>query len=217
MITNLCFHGIGRCTVEREPGERRYWITRDVFLEVLDLVAEAGDVRLSFDDGNRSDFDVALPALEERGLRATIFALAGRLDDPASLSAADLVALRGAGMSIGSHGWSHIPFRGLEADDARREFVDARTELKWASGGPIDDVALPLGRYDRAALTGLRRAGYRTVFTSDRFPAKEGARLQARYSLTASDDIETVAGILRRPRPLSETISRAKSLVKRSI
>ena len=41
---------------------------------------------------------------------------------------------RSAGMEVGSHGWSHIPWRGLSPADARREFVDARTALAGEHG-----------------------------------------------------------------------------------
>ena len=197
MIINLCFHGIGSIDHEREDGESQYWVTADRFLRILDEVGESGDVRLSFDDGNRSDVAVALPALSERALSASFFALAGRLDDPASLSPSDLRDLRGAGMTIGSHGWTHTPWRGLSDDEARRELVDARTALVEASGGEIEDAALPLGRYDRKLLGRLGRIGYRTVYTSDRLPARSSAWLQARYSVTAHDTVESVRSVIK--------------------
>ncbi|HSN43441.1 MAG TPA: polysaccharide deacetylase family protein, partial [Propionibacteriaceae bacterium] len=188
----LCFHGIGRCRVEREPGEARYWIDEKVFLGVLDGVAARQDVHLSFDDGNVSDVDVALPALRERGLSATFFALAGRLDEASSLSAADLRDLRAAGMVIGNHGWRHISWRGLGPRDEQRELVEARSVLEEACGADVTTAALPLGRYDRAVLGSLRRTGYQTVFTSDRFPVRPSSWLQARYSVTADDTVESV-------------------------
>lgn len=200
MIINLCFHGIGSIDHEREEGESRYWVTTDRFLRILDEVRESPHVRLSFDDGNRSDVEVAFPALCERSLRASFFALAGRLDDPASLSPVDLRELRGAGMEIGSHGWAHAPWRGLDEEEARRELVDARSALVEASGGEVKDAALPLGRYDRQLLGRLRQIGYRTVYTSDRFPARSSAWLQARYSATEQDTVESVRSVIaRRP------------------
>ncbi|HOA85949.1 MAG: polysaccharide deacetylase family protein [Microbacteriaceae bacterium] len=212
-MINLCFHGVGVCAIEREPGEASYWVTRELFLQVLDAVAGRGDVRLSFDDGNRSDIETALPALVERGLRADFFALAGRLDDPASLGPAELRELRAAGMNLGSHGWDHVPWRGLDAREREREFVEARIALSEASEGVIDTAAFPLGRYDRAALRGLKAAGYRTVFTSDRFRARPGAWLQARYSITAGDTIASVRQILAHA-GVAEARARMVSVVK---
>jgi len=215
MITNLCFHGIGACAEEREHGEAKYWVTDAVFQGVLDLVLDRPEVRISFDDGNRSDVDVALPALRQRNLGATFFALAGRLQDPASLNPHDLHELRNNGMTIGTHGWAHIPWRGLSHEIARREFVDAREALAEASGGEIVDAALPLGRYDRRLLSQLRGASYRTVFTSDRFRARAGAWLQARYSVTASDTVDSVRALLKSRMLVPEARNVAASLVKR--
>lgn len=215
MIINYCFHGIGRSVIEREPGEARYWITKEFFLRVLDEVVGRADVRLSFDDGNVSDTAIALPALTERGLTATFFVLAGRLDDPASLGAPELRQLRAAGMDVGSHGWAHVPWRGLNEADSRREIVDAREALVEASDGQIDVAAMPLGRYDRTLLNRLRRADYRTVFTSDRMPARLDSWMQARYSATEADTVASVQATLStrvRPRDFRNI---AASWVKR--
>lgn len=202
MITHLCFHGLGTCETEREPGEARYWVAEEVFLRILDAVAARTDVALSFDDGNASDAEVALPALRTRGLDATFFALAGRLDDPASLGPGDLKELRRAGMTIGSHGWHHVSWRSLHPRDEHRELVEARSALAEASGGEVSTAAMPLGQYDRRVLASLRREGYDTVFSSDRFPARRSAWLQARYSVTARDTVGSVLGLVDAgPRP----------------
>lgn len=215
MTVNVCFHGIGECTTEREPGESRYWMAADVFRGVLDVLAEVPGVMLSFDDGNRSDVDIALPALQERRLQATFFALAGRLDDPASLTAADLRDLRSAGMSIGSHGWDHVPWRGLSEADARREFAESRTALAEASAGTITEAACPLGRYDRTTLRRLRAAGYHAVYTSDRHPFSDRLWLRARYSVTCHDTVDSVRAFAQGRVGRSELRNVAASLVKR--
>lgn len=215
MITHICFHGIGTCTKEREPGEARYWMAEETFFRVLDAVVDEPNVRLSFDDGNRSDVDVALPALEDRGMDATFFALAGRLDDAASLSATDLKDLRARGMRIGNHGWSHAPWRRLSDDDAQRELVDARRALEEAAEVRITEAAFPLGRYDRRLLAQLRPLNYTTVYSSDRFPARRSAWLQARYSVTSEDTAESVRAIVLRPPGLHEARNLLASGVKR--
>jgi peptidoglycan/xylan/chitin deacetylase (PgdA/CDA1 family) len=213
---NLCFHGIGTCAQEREPGEAHYWITRDLFRRVLDeAAARPDDVILSFDDGNRSDIEIGLPELESRGLRATFFVLAGRLDDAASLTPDDLVRLRDAGMTIGSHGWSHVPWRGLNDADSRREFIEARSVIAETAGVAVDEAAFPLGRYDRQTLRRLRQVGYRHVYSSDRFPARRGSWLQARYSLTADDTMDSVRAVLTHRPGLADARNVLASGVKR--
>jgi hypothetical protein len=53
------------------------------------------------------------------------------------------------------------------------------------------------------------------VFTSDRFPARPGAWLQARYSVTAADTAGTVHGLLERRPGRRELRNAAASMVKR--
>ncbi|MCP3423018.1 polysaccharide deacetylase family protein [Nocardioides pinisoli] len=184
---NVCFHGIGSPQRPLEPGEARYWITVDTFHEVLDLLADRPQVRISFDDGNASDVEIGMPALVARGLSATFFPLAGRLDAPGSLSTSDLRDLASAGMTVGTHGMDHVPWRGLDPASRHRELVTARDRLGEAVGMPVDEAALPLGRYDRQLLNHLRRLGYTRVHTSDRHRARPGSWLQARYSIRSED------------------------------
>lgn len=214
-MINICFHGIGTCRREREEGESRYWISEDRFSEILDVVEEQSHVRLSFDDGNASDMQVALPELSSRGLTATFFAVAGRLDDADSISASDLRQLRAAGMNVGSHGWAHIPWRHLTPSQQHKEFVEARLLLAEASDGDVDEAALPLGRFDRRVLAALRQQGYRTVYSSDRLPARPDAWLQGRFSVTKDDTAATVRAIIEHRTNIHDTRDLMASFIKR--
>jgi peptidoglycan/xylan/chitin deacetylase (PgdA/CDA1 family) len=215
-IANVCFHGIGRPQRELEPGEESYWISVEVFHDILDALGGRSDVALSFDDGNITDLDVGLPALLERQLTATFFPLAGRLDQPGSLTSASLVELRRSRMRIGSHGMDHIPWRGLEPEQQRREFVLARERLAEASGGPVLEAALPLGRYDRSVLSQLKGLGYARVYSSDRRSAKQRSWLQPRYSVRAQDTAGSFCTEVLRPPSLRGRLrSHAVGMVKR--
>ena len=198
-VVNVCFHGIGTPQRVLEPGEDSYWISRDTFRGVLDRVVGRDDVRLSFDDGNASDVDIALPELLERGLTATFFVVAGRLDQPGSLGADDVRQLREAGMTIGNHGMTHRPWRGLDAARRQEELVISREVLEDVTGSRVHDAALPLGRYDRGVLEALRPLGYRSVQTSDRRWARTDRWLQPRYSIRHGDSPRTVEREVLRP------------------
>lgn len=214
-LTNICFHGIGHLEREREPGESGYWVTEGTFHGILDLARDRSDVALSFDDGNASDIETGLPGLTERGLTATFFPIAARLDEPRSLSRSDLRALVDAGMSVGSHGMHHRPWRGLRAAEQVAEFDEARRVIQDVTGRAVDAAACPLGIYDRTTLLALRRRGYRTVMTSDRSRARAGAWLQPRYSVRADDTVESIASILdRAPTPAEALLSRARIAAK---
>jgi peptidoglycan/xylan/chitin deacetylase (PgdA/CDA1 family) len=191
-VLNLCFHGIGRPARPLEDGEDRYWITEDTYCSVLDLVAGREDVRISFDDGNASDLQLGLGPLLERGLTATFFVLAGRLDHSGSLSSADVRALVRDGMSIGTHGMDHASWRRMDPQTRTRELVTARETISDVAGCPVTEAAIPRGEYDRGTLRQLREHDYAAVHTSDRRPARTGAWLQPRFSIRADDTAASV-------------------------
>jgi peptidoglycan/xylan/chitin deacetylase (PgdA/CDA1 family) len=215
-IINVCFHGIGTPARELEPGESRYWITVDAYHRVLDEIATWPSVRISFDDGNASDVEIGLPGLVERGLTADFFILAGRLGAPGSLDDQAVKELAAGGMTVGTHGMRHIPWRGLSPTASRAELVDARERIQACSGAMVDAAACPLGRYDRRLLGDLRRLGYRRVFTSDRRAARADAWLQPRFSVRSGDTAQSFrAEALTRPPLARRAKAAAVGLVKR--
>ncbi|WP_229068351.1 polysaccharide deacetylase family protein [Actinoplanes sp. DH11] len=186
-VINICFHGIGTPQRELEPGEDRYWISEDLYHAVLDEIRGWPSVRISFDDGNASDAEIGLPGLVERGLSADFFVLAARLDKPGSLSTDQIRTLMRAGMTIGTHGMWHKPWRGMDEATSDTELVTAREQIAAVTGTAVDTAACPLGRYDRQLLTRMRSLGYARVFTSDRRRARGGDWLQPRYSVRRDD------------------------------
>ena len=212
----MCFHGIGEPGRVLEPGEAPYWISHEVYLDILDVLADDPRVRISFDDGNASDIRLGLPGLLERGLDATFFVLAGRLDRLGSLGTADVRELAARGMGIGTHGMDHRPWRGLDPASRRRELEEARRVLRGITGRPVTGAALPLGRYDRVLLAQLRALGYTEVSTSDRRWAREGAWLQPRFSVRDGDTADTVRKVfLGRQSPVRRTERALVGTVKR--
>lgn len=212
---NVCFHGVGTPVRGIDQEEAHYWVSRSAFLALLDALAERPAITLSFDDGNASDLEIALPALLERGLTARFFVLAGRLGTAGSLGPSDVRTLLDAGMLIGTHGMDHVSWRGLSDTAAHRELVEAR-HLIAEVAGPVDEAALPRGQYDRGALHRLRSLGYTRVHTSDRRPARPDAWLQPRFSATHDSTPASLSRATSLPRPLTERVVRGtKTLAKR--
>jgi peptidoglycan/xylan/chitin deacetylase (PgdA/CDA1 family) len=203
-VIGLCFHGIGVPGRFLEAEATDYFISRDLFLALLDHVMNNAAVDLTFDDGYASDLEIALPAVAERGLSATFFPLAGRLDSPGHVGIDGVRELASAGMHVGSHGMRHRSWRGLDAASAEEELVVAREMIAEAAGRPVRTVAIPFGDYDRRALTALRQAEYAQVYTSDRRRARAGHWLQPRYSVRSDDTVCIVQEDILAPRPRGE-------------
>jgi peptidoglycan/xylan/chitin deacetylase (PgdA/CDA1 family) len=182
---NLTFHGIGEPPADR-AREVDYWLPREQLLLALDRARLRPDVAITFDDGNLSDVEVALPALLERGLKAHFFVCAGRLDQPGFLGADGVRALIAAGMTVGSHGMHHRRWPALTSRELIEETEGARLRLESVTRTPADTVAVPFGEYNRRVLAAVRRAGFARVFTSDQGWASAAAWLQPRNTLHRS-------------------------------
>jgi peptidoglycan/xylan/chitin deacetylase (PgdA/CDA1 family) len=216
-------HGIGpRPSRPLEEGEDQVWISVEQFEGLLDTAIGRPDVTITFDDGNASDLEIGLPRLLERGLTARFFVCAGLLGDPGRLDDAGVKELHGAGMVIGSHGWSHRDWRSLDwgprgGSDVHDELVRARRHLERLTGAEVSEVAVPFGSYDRHVVRGLRRTGASRIYTSDGGWARRGAWLQARTSIRGDDGPDWPRRImLERPalrqRARSQVLRAAKRL-----
>jgi peptidoglycan/xylan/chitin deacetylase (PgdA/CDA1 family) len=155
--------------------------------EIADLLTSSSEERLvaiTFDDGFASVAEVAAPALQERGLVATVFCVAGHLggaNDWASArksgyqsrlaDAATISELAASGFEVGSHGWTHAPLAGATEEELRAEIADSCTALEQAVGTRVTSFAYPYGAlpgkagrtlvnetYDAACTTRLGRA-----------------------------------------------------------
>ncbi len=191
----LNFHGIGTQPQRREPGEEVYWIAPDRFETIAARVAALRDrvrVGITFDDGNASDLTEGAEGLARHGLTAAFFPLTDRLDTPGNLSAADLRSLMAMGHRIGSHGAAHLDWTRLDAAGFARELDEARAILSGVTGAPVDEAALPFGRYDRRVLAELRRRGYRRVYSSDGGAVRSDRAPLPRHSVRADTSDATL-------------------------
>ena len=117
----LNFHGIGSCERPLEAGEEPVWISAQAFRSIVDHFSDKADFCFTFDDGNKSDVEIALPILLQRRARAKFFVLAGRVGSPGFLDSTDLRTLIDAGMEIGLHGFDHVSWRVANDHVLRRE------------------------------------------------------------------------------------------------
>lgn len=187
----LNFHGIGEPPPSTACAERRYWLDESFFLSILDHLSAARSTaspaaRITFDDGNMSDAEIALPALAKRGLTASFFICAGRIGMPGYLDVAALRELSRAGMRIGSHGFHHRDWRKLDDTELDAEIAGARKMLEDLCGAAIDEAAIPFGSYDRRVLAKLRSEGYRSAYTSDGGVVRPDSWLKVRNTLDRS-------------------------------
>lgn len=214
----IILHGIGEPQRPLDPGEAPYWIDERQFLALLDRIAALADperIRLSFDDGNLSDRRIALPALQARGLTADFFVLTGRIGRPGSLSEADILALRDAGMTIGSHGIAHSNWTRLAPVALRRELAQSKAVLETLTGRPVEMAGIPFGAWNGRVLRALRAAGYRAAWSSDGGRMNPAAFLRPRGSIRGDMQAAAVEALVTGRLPLGRRLRRAVKLAVR--
>jgi peptidoglycan/xylan/chitin deacetylase (PgdA/CDA1 family) len=177
----LMYHGLH--ANKQAPGrfDAVYSVTPDQFAAQMDWLCANGyrsvllddtsvstgrRIIISFDDGDLSNLDVALPLLRERGMVAEFFVTSDFVGQPGMLAAHDVNALAQAGMGVQSHGRSHRFLEDLDAESMYAELRDSKQRLEAASGVQITAIAFPGGRgggRERDTALGL---GYRHILGS---------------------------------------------------
>ena len=151
-------------------------------VEAARLLA-AGDelervVALSFDDGYRDVAEHALPILERRGFRATVFVATGVIDGTAAfswydrpppvLSWPEVVALdAGAVLSFEAHTITHPNLVALEPAAAEREIAGSKQALEDRLGRAVTGFCYPAGVYGERERQLVERAGFSVATTCE--------------------------------------------------
>jgi peptidoglycan/xylan/chitin deacetylase (PgdA/CDA1 family) len=137
--------------------------------EFLDGSTEADQqsVILTFDDGQISDFEIALPLLVRYGFRAVFFICVEFIGKDGYMNWAEINALAAAGMSIQCHGLLHRDYSLLPQDEAMHELLAAKRCLQRNLGREIAYLALPGGFASASAYAAGLAAGFQAICNSE--------------------------------------------------
>jgi peptidoglycan/xylan/chitin deacetylase (PgdA/CDA1 family) len=175
---------------------------------------------LTFDDGNATDYEVALPILRKFGFTATFFVSTAHIgSDPHWLDWGQVGALYAAGMQIGTHGHAHRFLDDLEDDALTRELLLPRQLLAENAGITATVMSCPGGRFDARTLRAARAAGYTAVATSipamNHFGPVE-SELVPRFAVQGRTTAQRVLDLVR-GKPTLVTRLRVLYIARRSV
>ena len=174
-------------------------------------------VCLSFDDGKRSDLELAAPVLAEEGVRGTFFVIPGWLGNPNIMVPEEVRRLAGMGMEIGSHSMTHPFMSTLSPAEMDREAADSKRCLENLVGTSVENFSYPFGDVDRRSRDAVVRAGYRTACGTRRganTPPWDWLLLR-RWGMHETTGLEGLRRILDRGTPT--LLERGADWVKRSV
>lgn len=184
----LMYHGIHESRADRGRFDPRYSLRPGQFAAQMQTLRElhlagwspvAGEalvapeapagrhmVLVTFDDGDVSNLERALPMLQESGLTAVFFITRNFVGQPGMISRAGIRELADAGMVIGSHGLSHQFLNTLSPATLAIELSSSRDFLQQLTGRPVSLLSLPGGRGGQREIEAAYAAGYRSVLGS---------------------------------------------------
>jgi peptidoglycan/xylan/chitin deacetylase (PgdA/CDA1 family) len=203
-MTILCYHAVdpewrSPLAVHPDDFERQMgWLAANRKVLPLDVAVARldgsgrlprGETAVTFDDGFRSVLTHALPALRRHRIATTVFVVAetltpaGRAVDwvdtpPAwsleTLGLDELLELQEAGVSVGSHSYSHRILPELGEEECRRDLRASRELLEELMHRPVPFLAYPRGLHDATVRQAAAGAGFTNSFALPESPEPAG-------------------------------------------
>ena len=191
----LCYHNVAIAPekarfkslyVSPDRFERQLWSLRRLGLRGVSMGegmtrlrdgTARGCVALTFDDGYADTLATAAPLMQQYGVRATCYIVAGALgtynrwdaeflgERKPLMSRAQLDQWLALGMEVGSHSLSHRSLPELPQDAAFCEIAESRATLHTMLGVAVEHFAYPFGYFTAATVELVRRAGYSSAVT----------------------------------------------------
>lgn len=171
---------------------------RPLLDEVLANSKETGlPLIVTSDDAFRSDYEVLLPWLLDKGLVGTFFIPTRFVGRPGRLTEDRMREMARLGMVFGVHGARHIDWVKAAPQDFAVDIAEGKDALEQMLGAKVDIAAAPFGGFDGRIAAHLRANGLTTLYTSRSGLALRHARIKPRNMLKAAR-IDSVRDISRR-------------------
>ena len=185
----------------------QYKIKKEVFEEQIKALSEYIEtknvdkeyIRLSFDDGGVSFYNIIMPILEKYGFKGYFFIATSFIGQDGFLTEQMIKEIYSRGHVIGGHSHTHrqrmhtLPYEELEQD--WKECVDM---LDRIIGEHIDVVSLPNGFESSSIFKVLRSFGIKEVYTSEPYEKvrqEDQIGIYGRYGVRESMTVDNILAI----------------------
>jgi len=185
-----------------------YCVRRDALAQQLQLIqthsagkGSCSPVKVTFDDGDHSQYVYALPLLGQSNISAIFFVTPGLIGTHAKfLGYSHLRELQRSGHSIQSHGWSHKFLTLCSHKELARELRNSKESLQDRLGCAVTAISAPGGRWDHRVVEACAAAGYLELYVSDPWISKEtaGLRILGRFMVRRTTTLAQLGRILQR-------------------
>lgn len=125
----------------------------------------AKPVIITFDDGYRDNYEIALPIMAKHGMKGTVFVIASHVGEHNYMTWEQIKAMQSQGTEIGSHTFSHVALSEVEPEAQVQEIQQSKHVLEDALGTPVAFLAYPYGKFSPALFSVLQQSGYQGACT----------------------------------------------------
>ncbi|HHW42456.1 MAG TPA: polysaccharide deacetylase family protein [Desulfotomaculum sp.] len=120
-------------------------------------------VVITFDDGYRDTYEIALPLLKRYKFKSVLF-IPG-MEVGKSFTRDELLDMKGSGMEVAAHGQTHRPLAKLSPREQEEEISRVKESLDSVLEQDTRYFCYPYGSYDQNTMEILRKKGFRLAFT----------------------------------------------------
>jgi peptidoglycan/xylan/chitin deacetylase (PgdA/CDA1 family) len=158
---------------------------------------------LTFDDGYRSDYEVAFPVLQAQGFRAVHFLYVKKLSQAIGLTNAEIQELLTAGHEVGNHTYNHTEIHTAGQQKLIQETQQAKDALEEMLDIEIVSFCYPVGRYNSDGVSAVEASGHKVAVTTAYGYAspEQGLLTLNRIRINRSDGLQ---GFIKKLQPYEE-------------
>jgi peptidoglycan/xylan/chitin deacetylase (PgdA/CDA1 family) len=181
-----------------------YCVPSEQFKQQMQMLQDCKDAgfetQVTFDDGERSEKEIAGPLLAEHGIKATYFVTPGLIGTAHKfLGWEELKGLCAEGHAVQSHGWSHKFLTACSEGELEYELRMSKHTVENRLGHAVEEISIPGGRWDARVLDACAEAGYRRVYVSEPWLQQQtaGVEVLGRFMVRNNTPVEQLEKIVR--------------------
>jgi len=215
-IPILLYHDIREDSFDIKKLEPRlgpYIIKRSDFETQMQWLAKsAKPAMIVFDDGWKSNYEIAYSVLKQHGLSATFFVTIENIGKPEMMTWDQLREMANNDMKIGSHSLTHKIPVSLNAKELEYELSESKKLLEEKLKIPIDYFSSPTGFYNPIMPEVAKNIGYKAVLISNTSLSSPNDFILNKTSIKRSYDFKTFISIVEQNPLIFKELNRKQNI-----
>jgi len=123
-------------------------------------------ILLTFDDGNKSDYEIVYKTLKKEKVTATFFPILSKINTKNGINWSQLKEMADNGFIIGSHGVNHLNLLKLSEKESSFELEESKKRIEDNINHNVCYLSLPFGMYNSKILALSAQAKYHIVLST---------------------------------------------------